>query len=123
MKIADFPLPKEKKIIEIKSDTSVKDAVEILMKYHILSAPVVDIKAKEDADWLDKYLSLVDMMDVAHFVMSLIDNPEKKVHSKGYAGLLEENKKITMTTVADIAEIGRAVQQECRDRSRMPSSA
>src|SRR5947199_3186679 len=26
-------------------------------------------------------------------------------------------------TYTDIAEIGRAVQQECRDRSRMPSSA
>eukprot|EP00456_Euglypha_rotunda_P063350 TRINITY_DN53578_c0_g1_i1.p2 TRINITY_DN53578_c0_g1~~TRINITY_DN53578_c0_g1_i1.p2 ORF type:complete len:104 (+),score=34.10 TRINITY_DN53578_c0_g1_i1:42-314(+) len=26
-------------------------------------------------------------------------------------------------TLADLQEIGRAVQQECRDRSRMPSSA
>eukprot|EP00456_Euglypha_rotunda_P016645 TRINITY_DN15550_c0_g1_i1.p1 TRINITY_DN15550_c0_g1~~TRINITY_DN15550_c0_g1_i1.p1 ORF type:complete len:288 (-),score=28.04 TRINITY_DN15550_c0_g1_i1:11-760(-) len=30
---------------------------------------------------------------------------------------------ITKPTREDIAEIGRAVQQECRDRSRMPSSA
>eukprot|EP00456_Euglypha_rotunda_P010054 TRINITY_DN1241_c0_g2_i4.p1 TRINITY_DN1241_c0_g2~~TRINITY_DN1241_c0_g2_i4.p1 ORF type:complete len:120 (-),score=16.24 TRINITY_DN1241_c0_g2_i4:36-395(-) len=33
------------------------------------------------------------------------------------------NGKISKLTVYDLQEIGRAVQQECRDRSRMPSSA
>eukprot|EP00456_Euglypha_rotunda_P003464 TRINITY_DN106024_c0_g1_i1.p2 TRINITY_DN106024_c0_g1~~TRINITY_DN106024_c0_g1_i1.p2 ORF type:complete len:114 (-),score=36.25 TRINITY_DN106024_c0_g1_i1:10-351(-) len=33
----------------------------------------------------------------------------------------QKNKQLTDSLV--VAEIGRAVQQECRDRSRMPSSA
>jgi len=105
MKIADYPLPKDKKIIEIKSNTSVKDTVDILMKNHIHSAPVVDVKAKPDADWLDKYTGLVDMMDVSHFVLSLVENPDKKLSTRGYVGLTEENQKISSTTAGEIAGI------------------
>jgi len=77
--------------------------VDILMKGHILSAPVVDVKAKPDAEWLDKYTGLVDMMDVAHFVLSLVENPDKKLSKGGYAGLTEENTKLSLTTAAEIA--------------------
>src|SRR5205085_9373275 len=32
-------------------------------------------------------------------------------------------QKLTLSDISDESKIGRAVQQECRDRSRMPSSA
>src|SRR5262245_19428023 len=44
------------------------------------------------------------------------------VYELNRSGLLAENEKIRKQAVV-IPEIGRAVQQECRDRSRMPSSA
>eukprot|EP00456_Euglypha_rotunda_P091020 TRINITY_DN95545_c0_g1_i1.p1 TRINITY_DN95545_c0_g1~~TRINITY_DN95545_c0_g1_i1.p1 ORF type:complete len:142 (-),score=17.72 TRINITY_DN95545_c0_g1_i1:10-435(-) len=40
-----------------------------------------------------------------------------------HAGWLALQGRIEVGTVVAIVEIGRAVQQECRDRSRMPSSA
>jgi len=76
------------------------------MTNKILSAPVLDVKAKAGAQWLEKYSSLVDMMDVAFFVLSIVDTPDRKVlHAKGYAGLAEEEKKLTTTTAAEIAGI------------------
>eukprot|EP00456_Euglypha_rotunda_P078141 TRINITY_DN7457_c0_g1_i1.p1 TRINITY_DN7457_c0_g1~~TRINITY_DN7457_c0_g1_i1.p1 ORF type:complete len:115 (+),score=15.83 TRINITY_DN7457_c0_g1_i1:431-775(+) len=55
-------------------------------------------------------------------------------HDAGtFQKILEEGRVVLMTTevilgsflrkYSAISEIGRAVQQECRDRSRMPSSA
>jgi len=63
--------------------------------------PVLNASASADADWLEKYVGLVDMMDIAAFVISLLD--EKKMSAKGYHGLAEENQKLATTTVAEIA--------------------
>jgi len=100
-------MPKDKKVIEIKSSSSVKDAVDVLLKNKILSAPVVDVTAKSDAEWLDKYSSLVDMMDVAHFVLTTTDSIDKKATTMkgGFQSLAEENKKLNETTAKDIAGI------------------
>src|SRR5690348_17389764 len=43
------------------------------------------------------------------------------VYELNRSGLLAENEKIR--PILAQLEIGRAVQQECRDRARMPSSA
>eukprot|EP00456_Euglypha_rotunda_P012457 TRINITY_DN13539_c0_g1_i4.p1 TRINITY_DN13539_c0_g1~~TRINITY_DN13539_c0_g1_i4.p1 ORF type:complete len:107 (-),score=29.01 TRINITY_DN13539_c0_g1_i4:25-345(-) len=47
-----------------------------------------------------------------------------KAIKKGETGLLLIAGNITpIDVITHLPEIGRAVQQECRDRSRMPSSA
>eukprot|EP00456_Euglypha_rotunda_P020656 TRINITY_DN17974_c0_g2_i4.p1 TRINITY_DN17974_c0_g2~~TRINITY_DN17974_c0_g2_i4.p1 ORF type:complete len:113 (+),score=15.03 TRINITY_DN17974_c0_g2_i4:119-457(+) len=48
----------------------------------------------------------------------------KKIRASEYTGS-DIHKGVTCSECkeVDIREIGRAVQQECRDRSRMPSSA
>src|SRR5690606_40172830 len=47
------------------------------------------------------------------------------VYELNRSGLLAENEKIRpiLAQLEKLLQIGRAVQQECRDRTRMPSSA
>src|SRR5438874_869480 len=61
---------------------------------------------------------------------SNVPNPDEAVPSfvsgamaKAGKGLLEGTLQAGTSAVPDKSQIGRAVQQECRDRSRMPSSA
>eukprot|EP00456_Euglypha_rotunda_P046626 TRINITY_DN37125_c0_g1_i16.p3 TRINITY_DN37125_c0_g1~~TRINITY_DN37125_c0_g1_i16.p3 ORF type:complete len:152 (+),score=54.12 TRINITY_DN37125_c0_g1_i16:39-494(+) len=47
-----------------------------------------------------------------------------QLESRGMQGMLREARpSVFEDIIALVAQIGRAVQQECRDRSRMPSSA
>eukprot|EP00456_Euglypha_rotunda_P023735 TRINITY_DN19629_c0_g1_i11.p1 TRINITY_DN19629_c0_g1~~TRINITY_DN19629_c0_g1_i11.p1 ORF type:complete len:145 (-),score=27.03 TRINITY_DN19629_c0_g1_i11:26-427(-) len=61
-------------------------------------------------------------VDAAFLTMAkeLIKNREKA--NPGPAGR-SGKEKVVLKTVSSKPQIGRAVQQECRDRSRMPSSA
>jgi len=103
IKIADFPKPKEK-ILEIKSTATIQEAADILVKTNILACPVVDVKAKKDADWTEKYLGLVDMLDVCGYVMGLIEEQEEKEKPKysSLAAISKESKKLATVTVAEI---------------------
>eukprot|EP00456_Euglypha_rotunda_P042049 TRINITY_DN3273_c0_g1_i13.p1 TRINITY_DN3273_c0_g1~~TRINITY_DN3273_c0_g1_i13.p1 ORF type:complete len:152 (+),score=27.71 TRINITY_DN3273_c0_g1_i13:93-548(+) len=68
--------------------------------------------AAEEAQKVLQSLAIpADLTDKQALVNSAITSLNSKVVSNNSAAL------------APIAEIGRAVQQECRDRSRMPSSA
>ena len=60
---------------------------------------------------------------------SLYDSLEKKSVHELLTDINHEDQKVALVVEKAIpqieasTEIGRAVQQECRDRSRMPSSA
>uniref|UniRef100_A0A2P2KPS6 SNF1-related protein kinase regulatory subunit gamma-1-like n=1 Tax=Rhizophora mucronata TaxID=61149 RepID=A0A2P2KPS6_RHIMU len=56
-------------VIEIRSDTSLADAVKILAEHRILSAPVVDVDAPEDATWLDRYLGIVEFAGIVVWIL------------------------------------------------------
>lgn len=56
-------------MIEIKSDTSLAEAVEILAQHRILSAPVVDVDAPEDASWIDRYIGIVEFAGIAVWIL------------------------------------------------------
>jgi hypothetical protein len=43
-------------VVEIPSTASVADAVMTLSRHNILSAPVRNVDAPEDASWIDRYL-------------------------------------------------------------------
>ncbi|KAE8705969.1 hypothetical protein F3Y22_tig00110413pilonHSYRG00029 [Hibiscus syriacus] len=51
--------------IEIKSDASLADVVQILAQNKILSALVVDVDALEDATWMDRYIGIVEFAGIA----------------------------------------------------------
>lgn len=56
-------------VIEIKSDTSLADAVQILADHKILGAPVVDVDAPEDASWIDRYIGIVEFAGIVVWIL------------------------------------------------------
>lgn len=46
----------------IRSDNTVKEAVEFLHKNNILSAPVLDVSKEHSNTWRDKYLGVLDVV-------------------------------------------------------------
>lgn len=56
-------------MIEIKSDCSLAEAVQILTKHRILSAPVVDVEAPEDASWIDRYIGIVEFAGIVVWIL------------------------------------------------------
>ncbi|KAL6011059.1 hypothetical protein ACLOJK_001503 [Asimina triloba] len=56
-------------IIEINSDASLAEAAEILSKHKILSAPVRNVDAPEDASWIDRYMGIVEFAGIAVWLL------------------------------------------------------
>ncbi|XP_039069392.1 SNF1-related protein kinase regulatory subunit gamma-1-like isoform X2 [Hibiscus syriacus] len=65
--VSAFPIAPQG--IEIKSDASLADAVQILAQNKILSAPVVDVDAPEDATWMDRYIGIVEFAGIAVWIL------------------------------------------------------
>jgi CBS domain-containing protein len=55
--------------IEIKSDATLAEAVKILAQHNILSAPVVNIDAPEDASWIDRYIGIVEFAGIVVWIL------------------------------------------------------
>lgn len=56
-------------VIEIPSDASLADTVETLSKNKILSAPIRNVDAPEDATWIDKYIGIVEFAGIAMWLL------------------------------------------------------
>lgn len=56
-------------VIEIKSDSSLAEAVEILAQHKMLSAPVVDVDAPDHASWIDRYIGIVEFAGIAVWIL------------------------------------------------------
>ncbi|KAL9438987.1 hypothetical protein AB3S75_024615 [Citrus x aurantiifolia] len=79
-----FP-PPPSQVIEIKSDTSLAEAVEILAQHRILSAPVVDVDAPEDASWIDRYIGIVEFAGIAVWILHQSEPPSPRSSSPSSA--------------------------------------
>lgn len=55
--------------IEIKSDATLAEAVKILARHNILSAPVVDVDAPEDASWIDRYIGIIEFAGIVVWIL------------------------------------------------------
>lgn len=55
--------------IEIRSDSSLAEAVQILAEHKILSAPVVDVDAPDHASWIDRYIGIVEFAGIAVWIL------------------------------------------------------
>ncbi|KAK6275943.1 hypothetical protein POUND7_005652 [Theobroma cacao] len=64
--------------IEIKSDASLAEAVQILAQNKILSAPVVDVDAPEDATWIDRYIGIVEFAGIAVWILQQSEPPSPR---------------------------------------------
>ncbi|KAK8952867.1 SNF1-related protein kinase regulatory subunit gamma-1 [Platanthera guangdongensis] len=69
MPVTSFPQAPSSQVIEIPSNSSLADAVEILSKNKILSAPVRNIEAPEDASWLDRYIGIVEFAGITVWLL------------------------------------------------------
>ncbi|KAK1371704.1 hypothetical protein POM88_037796 [Heracleum sosnowskyi] len=58
-----------KEVIEINSDTSVAEAVKIMAQHNILSVPVVDVHAPEDATWIVRYLGIIEYAGIVVWIL------------------------------------------------------
>ncbi|XP_068665154.1 SNF1-related protein kinase regulatory subunit gamma-1 [Aristolochia californica] len=55
--------------VEIDSDSSLAEAVQLLSEHNILSAPVRNVAAPEDATWIDRYIGIVEFAGIAVWLL------------------------------------------------------
>ncbi|KAK7389199.1 hypothetical protein VNO78_24034 [Psophocarpus tetragonolobus] len=67
--VSAFPLDPSNQEIEIKSDATLADAVKILARHNVFSAPVVDVDAPEDASWIDRYIGIVEFAGIVVWIL------------------------------------------------------
>lgn len=72
--VSDFPPAPSSQVIEINSDSSLAEVVKLLAEHKILSAPVVNVEAPDDASWIDRYIGIVEF---AGIVVSILHQSEK----------------------------------------------
>lgn len=63
-----------KLVVEISSDAQIRDAVRAMAKHKLLSIPVLDKNAPEDASWIDRYLGLVECAAIVVWVLSKVES-------------------------------------------------
>lgn len=62
-------------MVEIKSDTTLAEAVKILSHHNINSAPVVKVDASQDATWMDRYIGIVEFAGIAVWILHQVNVP------------------------------------------------
>ncbi|KAK8680285.1 hypothetical protein V6N13_109235 [Hibiscus sabdariffa] len=67
--------------IEVRSDASLAEAVQILAQNKILSAPVVNVDAPEDASWIDRYIGMVEFAGIAVWILQQSEPPSPAIAS------------------------------------------
>ncbi|KAA8540685.1 hypothetical protein F0562_024396 [Nyssa sinensis] len=95
--VSSFPPAPSSQDIEINSDTSLAEAVQLLSQYKILSAPVVDVDAPEDASWIDRYIGIVEF---AGIVVWILHQSENKDGSPGSELITDGSEATTGPAVA-----------------------
>lgn len=61
-------------VIEINSDMSVAEAVQLMAKHKILSVPVVDVDAPKDASWMERYIGIIEFAGIAVWILHQVCN-------------------------------------------------
>ncbi|MCD7451095.1 SNF1- protein kinase regulatory subunit gamma-1 [Datura stramonium] len=85
--VSDFPPAPSNQVIEIKSDVTLAEAVKLLSQHKILSAPVVDVDAPEDASWIDRYIGIVEF---AGIVVWILHQSEKMEGTSAFDSVINE---------------------------------
>ncbi|KAJ4974921.1 hypothetical protein NE237_008095 [Protea cynaroides] len=67
--VSAFPQAPSSQVIEISSDSSLAEAVQMLSRHNILSAPVRNVEAPEDASWIDRYIGIVEFAGIAVWLL------------------------------------------------------
>ncbi|KAH8492867.1 hypothetical protein POPTR_012G097000v4 [Populus trichocarpa] len=101
--VSAFPPAPSSQVIEIKSDTSLAEAVRILAEHKILSAPVVDVDAPEDASWIDRYIGVVEFAGIIVWILHQSEPPSPRSPTSGSALEAAVNR---VTNAASLGTLG-----------------
>ncbi|KAL4035347.1 hypothetical protein IC575_004031 [Cucumis melo] len=83
--VSAFPPAPLHQGVEIKSDCSLGEAVQILAEHKILSAPVVDVDAPDHASWIDRYIGIVEFAGIVVWILQQSEPPSPRSPSDGSA--------------------------------------
>ncbi|CAN6464793.1 unnamed protein product [Victoria cruziana] len=107
--VSSFPPSSLSKIIEINSDASLAEAVEILSKHKILSAPVRNVEAEEGASWMDHYIGIVEFAGISVWLLHQSEDAERKENVSTVPGLVNGSLVGNATTgVPRPGKLGRS---------------
>ncbi|XP_062208716.1 SNF1-related protein kinase regulatory subunit gamma-1-like [Phragmites australis] len=56
-------------LVEIPSDATLAEAVDTLSRNRVISAPVRNVDAPEDASWIDRYIGIVEFAGIAVWLL------------------------------------------------------
>ncbi|KAL8140116.1 hypothetical protein V2J09_006137 [Rumex salicifolius] len=62
--------------VEIDSESSLAEAVRVLAKHKLLSAPVVDADSPKDASWVDRYIGVVEFAGMVVWILQQAEADE-----------------------------------------------
>ncbi|CAI0548139.1 unnamed protein product [Linum tenue] len=100
--VSAFPASSSR-VIEIKSDTTLAEAVKILGENKILSAPVVNVDAPEDATWMDRYIGIVEVAGIVVWILQQSEPPSPRSANSGTSAALAVNG---LTNAAGVGILG-----------------
>ncbi|GAV56558.1 CBS domain-containing protein [Cephalotus follicularis] len=89
--VSAFPPAPSTQVIEIRSDSTLAEAVKILSERKILSAPVVDVDAPEDASWIDRYIGIVEFAGIVVWILQQSEPPSPRTPTTGTSLALSAN--------------------------------
>ncbi|KAK4775587.1 hypothetical protein SAY87_023548 [Trapa incisa] len=81
--LSAFPTCPSSQVIEIRSDTSLAEAVRVLSEHRILGAPVFDVDAPEDANWMEKYIGVVEFAGIVVWILYQFEPPSSRSPKTG----------------------------------------
>lgn len=103
--LSALPAPKGGAVLDIPSLCSVLEAAKMLEERDVLSAPVIDEKASSDCSWSEKYLGIIDHIDLVWWMLDLIQSfglpPNQHQHQQTILA------SFASTTVADLMAVKR----------------
>ncbi|KAE8688934.1 SNF1-related protein kinase regulatory subunit gamma-1 [Hibiscus syriacus] len=92
--VSDFPATPQE--IEIRSDASLAEAVRLLARNKILSAPVVNVDAPEDASWIDRYIGMVEFAGIAVWILQQVRDISGSFRWGPFLALEQSNSFLAM---------------------------
>ncbi|KAL4362989.1 hypothetical protein GQ457_04G036100 [Hibiscus cannabinus] len=102
--VSSFPLAPQG--VEIRSDASLAEAVQILSQNKILSVPVVNVNAPEDATWIDRYIGIVEFAGIAVWILQQSEPPSPRRASVSPSGTDVAVSLNGMTSAAGLGTLG-----------------
>ncbi|XP_043704202.1 SNF1-related protein kinase regulatory subunit gamma-1 isoform X2 [Telopea speciosissima] len=98
--VSAFPPAPSSQVVEINSDSSLDEAVQMLSKHKILSAPVRNVEAPEDASWIDRYIGIVEFAGIAVWLLHQSEAAAQMMSGSSSVGLVPGGSAATISSAA-----------------------